>query len=186
MTKQQNTNNKFNVINLLTSASHNYIVDFTSAINFFGTEFVPSVEVILKEIFMNKFKLAGIASLLATGIAHATPCDGFEIKVKNNLADDLIATKIHLDGADIQPGGIQQINGKSEQVFTVNSSAEDKTIAGEMTFHTVSLPSKKVSIKFTLKNSGLVCTHTDTSPASDYSVEKTRLPGKVDYSITNK
>lgn len=136
---------------------------------------------------MNKLKLVCIASLLATGIAQAsTPCDGFEIKVKNKLADDLLVTGIHLQGAEIQPGGIQKINANTEQVFTINSSAEAVPMTGNLVFHTISLPSKVVKIQFNLKNSGLICEHTDTSPDSDYSVEKTRLPGKVDYSISNK
>ncbi|HRD69276.1 MAG TPA: hypothetical protein PK657_03960 [Legionella sp.] len=135
---------------------------------------------------MNKLKLACVASLLAAGIAQAsTPCDGFDIKIKNKLADDLLVTKIHLNGADIQPGHIQKINGGTEQVFTVNSSS-DAVMSGDFEFHTISLPSKVVKIQFNLKNSGLICEHTDTSPDSDYSVDKTRLPGKVDYSIFNK
>lgn len=136
---------------------------------------------------MNKLKLACIASLLSAGIAHAAPsCDGFEIKIKNQLADDLLVTKIHLNGAEIQPGGIQKINGNSEQVFTINNSAEDVVMSGNLVFHTISLPSKEVKVRFDLKNTGLVCEHTDFSPEGDYAVEKTRLPGKVDYSIINK
>jgi hypothetical protein len=136
---------------------------------------------------MNKLKLACIASLLATGIAQAsTPCDGFEIKVKNKLADDLLVTRIQLHGAEIQPGGIQKINANTEQVFTINSSAEGVPMTGDLVFHTISLPSRVVNIQFDLKNTGLFCKHTDTSPDSDYSIEKTRLPGKVDYSIANK
>lgn len=136
---------------------------------------------------MNKLKLACIASLLASGIAQATtPCNSFEIKVKNNLADDLLVTRIKLHGAEIQPGGLQKLDAKTEQVFTVNNSAEGVPMAGVLVFHTISLPSKEVKINFDLKNAGLICEHTDTSPESDYAVEKTRLPGKVNYSISNK
>lgn len=136
---------------------------------------------------MNKLKLACIASLLATGMAQASnPCDSFEIRVKNNLADDLLVTHIQLQGAEIQPGGIQKINSKTEQVFTINNTLEAMPMQGDLVFHTISLPSKEVKIQFNLKNSGLICEHNDTSPEGDYSVEKTRLPGKVDYSIANK
>lgn len=135
---------------------------------------------------MNNLKLACIASLLAAGIAQASPCDGFEIKIKNHLADDLLVTRIHLDGANIQPGGIQKIDGHTEQVFSVSKSSDAIAMTGDFVFHTISLPSKEVKIKFNLQNSGVVCEHTDTSPDSDYSVEKTRLPGKVNYTISNK
>lgn len=56
----------------------------------------------------------------------------------------------------------------------------------EFVFHTISLPSKEVKIQFALKNSKIICEHTDKTPASDYSVEKTRLPNKVEYVIFNK
>lgn len=135
---------------------------------------------------MNKIKLACMASFLAAGLAQAaTPCDGFQIKVKNQLADNLVVTHIKLKNAVIQPRGIQKINGKSEQIFTVNRSTASLPMVGELVFHTISLPSKKVKISFDLTNSGLVCEHNDTSPDGDFSLEKTRLPGKVNYTITN-
>jgi len=136
---------------------------------------------------LNKIKFACLVSLLSTSFVYsATPCDGFELKIKNNLADNLLVTTIKLNGAEIQPGGIQKIDGNTSQVFTVNSSAQDVPMVGEFVFHTISLPSKTVTIQFTLNNAGLICEHTDTSPTGDYSVEKTRLPGSVNYTISNK
>jgi hypothetical protein len=134
---------------------------------------------------LNKIKLACLVSLLSSSFTYAsTPCDGFELKIKNNLADDLLVSTIKLNGADLQPGGIQKIDGKSSQVFTVNSSAENTPMAGEFIFHTISIPSKTVKIKFTLNNLILVCEHADISTVSDYAVEKTRLPGSVNYTIS--
>jgi hypothetical protein len=136
---------------------------------------------------MNKIKLACLATCLIGGIAQAsTPCDGFEINVQNKLADNLLVTTIKLNGADLQPGGIQKIDAGSKQAFTVNKSTDGVPMKGTLVFHTLSVPSKEVKINFDLDNSGLVCQHTDTSPDSDYSVEKTRLPGKADYTISNK
>lgn len=136
---------------------------------------------------MNKIKLACIVSLLSSTFAYASPsCDGFELKIKNNLADDLLVTTIKLNGADLQPGGIQKIDGKTAQVFTVNSSAENIPMAGEFVFHTISIPIKTVTIKFNLNNKVLVCEHDDKTIESDYAVEKTRLPGSVNYTISNK
>lgn len=139
---------------------------------------------------MNKLQLVGIASLLAAGLATgaqaSTPCDSFEIKIKNQLADDLLVTRIKLHGADIQPGGLQKLNAKTEQVFTVNNSTDALPMKGDMVFHTLSLPSKEVKIQFDLTNAGLVCSHTNTSPAGDYAVEDSRSPGQVSYTISNK
>ena len=137
---------------------------------------------------MNKLKLVCVASLLVAGIAQAsTPCNGFNINIKNQLADDLVVTQIALHGAEIQPGAIQKINGKTTQAFTVNNSVDNVPMLGDFTFHTISLPSKTVKVKFKLENDGLICKHTDfTVENNDYSVEKTRLPGKIDYSIINK
>lgn len=139
-----------------------------------------------KGINLNKIKLACLASLLSPCFVYAaSPCDGFELKIKNNLADDLLVTTLRLHGAELQPGGIQKIDSKTAQVFTINSSIKDVPMTGEFVFHTISLPSKTVTIQFTLNNSSLFCEHSDTSPSGDYSIEKTRLPGSVNYIINN-
>ena len=121
---------------------------------------------------MNKIKLVCFASILAAGITHAssTPCDGFEIKIKNDLPDNLLVTKIQVNGAEIQPGGIQQISGKSAEIFTVNKTADDRNMAGEFVFHTLNLPSKEVKIQFDLKNKTLFCEHSDKTKDGDYSI----------------
>lgn len=137
---------------------------------------------------MNKSKLACLASLLAAGIVQASsPCDGFELKIKNKLADDLLVTSIVLNGVAIQPDGIQRVNEHTEQVFTVNNSIDSVPIQGELVLHTISLPSKNVKINFNLEHTGLSCEHNDlTGGDNDYTVAKMRLPGAVDYSISNK
>ena len=137
---------------------------------------------------MKKIKLACLASVLAAGVAQAgTPCNGFEIKIKNDLANDnLIIRSIHMEGAEFQPSGIQQIDANSEAVFTVNNSADGAAIKGEMTLITISLPSKEVKIQFDLKNKTLTCKHTDFPQQGDLSVNHHRLPGKVDYTINYK
>jgi hypothetical protein len=139
------------------------------------------------EIIMNKIKLACLASILIAGAASAAPsCEGFQIRIKNNLADNLLVTKINLNGAHIQPGNFEKIDSKTEQVFSISDSAENVPMTGEFILHTVSLPSKEVVIRYTLENKTLNCEHSDKSPASDYSVDKTRKVGEVQYSITNK
>lgn len=136
---------------------------------------------------MNKIKLVCLASLLSSSFVYAaSPCDGFELKIKNNLADNLLVTTLKLNGAEIQPGGIQKIDSNTAQVFTVNSSANEVPMVGEFVFHTISLPLKTVTIKFTLNNSTLFCEHTDISTSGDYSVEKSRLPGSVNYAVNYK
>ncbi|MBA2710296.1 MAG: hypothetical protein H0U57_06885 [Tatlockia sp.] len=136
---------------------------------------------------MKTLKIACVATLLASSIsAYAnTPCAGFEIKVKNHLADDLLVTTASVHGAELQPGGISKISAKTEQVFTVNN-VNAETMKADIVLHTLSVPSKEVKISFDLHNGKLVCKHTDTSPESDYSVDKIRLPGKVDYVISNR
>ena len=136
---------------------------------------------------MNKLKLIGIASLLATGIAHATtPCDTFKIKIMNTINEDLFVTSIQLHGAKIQPNGLQKIDKNSEEVFTVNGSKEEIDMQGKLVFHTISIPSKKVHVTFDLKNEGLFCAHKNTSPKGDFEVTDARRPGQVNYSISNK
>lgn len=136
---------------------------------------------------MNKLKLIGLAAMLATGIAQANPCDNFKIKVKNNLAENLIVTHIRMNGAEITPNQLAEIGSKGVQEFTLSNSSEEALMTGEMVFHTLSLPSRTVKINFDLQKHGVICEHNDRSPVSDYTVDKTRIPGKgVDYTILNK
>jgi len=136
---------------------------------------------------MNKIKLACLASLIVSGVAAANPsCDGFQIRLKNNLADDLLISKIKLSGAQIQPGTFENLKSKTEQVFTINGSAENVPMTGEFTLRTISIPSKTVKVKYTLENNLAACLHDDFSPAGDYALEKTRTTGEVQYSINNK
>ena len=136
---------------------------------------------------MNKIKLACVASILLSGIASAAPsCDSFQIRLKNNLADDLEITKIKLSNAQIQPGTFAHLKSKTEQVFTVNGTTEGLAMYGQFTMRTLSLPSKTVKVKYNLENTTAACVHTDRSPQGDYALEKTRTPGEVQYSINNQ
>lgn len=133
---------------------------------------------------MKKIQLACFVSLISIGIANAsTPCDGFEIKVKNNLLDKLMVSTIKLNGAEIQPSGLQQLESKSETVFTVNNSDANTLMKGEFIFHTISLPMRTVHLNFDLSNQALFCEHTDNSTNDDYSVGVLRLPGQVTYTL---
>ncbi|STY28300.1 Uncharacterised protein [Legionella wadsworthii] len=136
---------------------------------------------------MTNLKYALIASLIVTGAASASPaCDGFQIRLKNNLADDLLITSIKLSGADIQPGLIGELKSHSEQVFTIGHTTSDLPMNGEFTLHTISLPTKTVKIKYTLENKSTFCEHTENSSQGDYAVEKSRKIGEVQYSLVNK
>ncbi|MBA2656416.1 MAG: hypothetical protein H0U70_05460 [Tatlockia sp.] len=134
---------------------------------------------------MNKLKYATLATLFAAGIANAsTPCDGFKIEVQNNLPFDMAIHKIHLDGAEIQPGTIHQLNQKSEETFTVNKSVDNGVMKGEIILNTISLPSKKVHISFNLVNSGDTCVATDVSNEVDLTLTKSFPEGKIHYEIS--
>ncbi len=136
---------------------------------------------------MNKLKLAFISTLLIAGIAQAnTPCDGFEIKVKNELAEDLNLAAASIIGAQINPNTSLILNAKQEHVFTINGSAKDVPMSGELVYNTVTIPNKTVIIRFSLDNAHLSCHHRDTSPVNEYTVSNHRFPGSIDYSIVNK
>lgn len=135
---------------------------------------------------MNKLKLACLTSLLISSISYANPsCNGFQIKLKNNLADDLLVTGIKLNGAKIDPGFLEQLRSKTAQVFTINNSVKEIPMSGEFTLHTISLPTKTVTIQYTLENKLGFCEHSDHSPTSDYPIDKTRKIGEVEYSINS-
>lgn len=133
---------------------------------------------------MKNLKLTLLGTLLASQLGYAAaPCNGFEIHLKNNLSDKLFATKTTLSGASLNPSGIQAISAKGEVKFTVNNSVVDQDMHGEMQFNTVSLPSKKVTIKFSLQNKSLYCGHEENDSQGDVDITHIRLPGKVNYKI---
>ncbi len=136
---------------------------------------------------MKAINLSSLITLFFTGIASATtPCDGFEFKIQNNLSDNFLLSTAKLRNAEIEPNGIQQLENNSALTFIVKSSDENTRMAGEFIFHTISLPSKNVVIKYELKNMGLICEHIETPTQSDFTVQKIRLPGRVSYIIGNK
>ncbi|MFW2534407.1 MULTISPECIES: hypothetical protein [unclassified Legionella] len=136
---------------------------------------------------MNKIKMTIFALSLVTGIASASSsCDGFQIRLKNNLADDLWVTSINLKGAEIQPGAFEKLKRQSEQVFTINRTTQNLPMTGEFTLHTLSFPAKTVKIQYTLEDKVAFCEHTDNSPRGDYAAEKSRILGGVQYSINNQ
>ncbi len=136
---------------------------------------------------MKKIKLVIIASAFVAGVASASSsCEGFQVRLKNNLADDLLVTSIKLNGAEIQPGIFEKLNHKSEQVFTINRTTPDLPMKGEFALHTISLPSKTVIIQYTLENKVAYCEHIDNSPKGDYAVEKKRKIGEIQYTINNQ
>ncbi|MBA4697399.1 MAG: hypothetical protein H2069_08460 [Legionella sp.] len=129
-------------------------------------------------------KISCMAFLVASGLVQAaTPCDGFKIKIKNKLADDLVVSTATIEGAVLEPKGIQKISKRSESTFTVNKSIDGTIMPVELTFNTMSLPTKKVTLKFNLKNKGLACIHDGASTEGDLHATSTRLPGSVTYTI---
>ncbi|STX44229.1 Uncharacterised protein [Legionella donaldsonii] len=136
---------------------------------------------------MNKIKLALFVSILVTEVVSASSsCDNFQIRLKNNLADDLWVTSINLKGAEIQPGAFEKLKRQSEQVFTINRTTQNLPMTGEFTLHTLSFPAKTVKIQYTLEDKVAFCEHTDNSPRGDYAAEKSRILGGVQYSINNQ
>ena len=133
---------------------------------------------------MNKIRIACMASILVTSIVQASvPCDGFEIKIQNTLADSLVITKTELTGANLEPNGLQKIDGYSEATFTVNGSTAGVPMEGHLTLRTLSLPVKTVRIRFNLDNRVLVCEHSNDASDGDLPISHTRLPGKITYTI---
>ncbi|MBA2657855.1 MAG: hypothetical protein H0U70_12875 [Tatlockia sp.] len=136
---------------------------------------------------MNKFKLAFVSTLLIAGVAQAnTPCDNFEVKVTNDLAEPLnLKNGASLNAGLISPNTPLVLGSKQQHIFTI-SGTSDKPMDGELVYTTQSQPNKTVVLRFVLTNKHLHCHHRDTSPVSDYSVSNQRFPGSIDYSIINR
>lgn len=136
---------------------------------------------------MNKLKLCFSILLLVTGVSQAetSACNNFKITVKNDLSDDLVVRGIEVKGAKISPNKLQKLTNNSEQVFIIKNVGKAKKITGELTFNTISVPTKESTLKFELQNRKLACEHTDYSPKGDFALTKMRVPGKgVNYTIS--
>jgi len=129
----------------------------------------------------------GFTAVLFTSAAFAdlTPCDGFKIVVSNQLPDMLLVTKVSLDGAEITPSHIDKISSGSKETFSVINSANGRGMTGIIDLHTLSIPSKKVKIQFTLDNAVAVCSHTDTTQNqnNDFPATASREIGAVHYTV---
>jgi hypothetical protein len=134
---------------------------------------------------MNKISLNCLSLLAIAGLAHAgTPCDGFEIKIKNDTPDNLYVSKAQLSGgAKLQPSGLITIHAHAEQVFTINNSKDGGKMRGLFKLDSVSIPSKTASIVFDLKNKHLICHHDAKNATGDYPISNSRHPGSIRYTI---
>jgi hypothetical protein len=127
--------------------------------------------------------LAICASVFATGfVSAASTCENFKVTLKNNLHEKLLINSVKLKNGNIQPS-ILELDEHGTQTFTVNQASEDQPMIGEFVLHTISLPSKKITIRYTLDSKVGLCEHTDKSPAGEISIEKTRKFGEVLYTI---
>lgn len=136
---------------------------------------------------MNKLKLACLVPLLMSGAAFATPsCDGFQIRVKNILADTLKVEQVTVNGAQITPATPVEIRGEAEQAFVlhVDDSMEKSVMGGQIVLKTDS--AKTVNIVFKLENKTAMCEHTDEATSGDYKAVKSRQLNAVTYTIVNQ
>lgn len=133
---------------------------------------------------MNKLKSIALASLFATGIAHAgQPCDHFQISVMNNLDEDLLVTRINLDGAKIQPTTFQKLNAHTEQTFTVQETSDGVSMKGYFVFRNKDL--KEIKINFDLTNGDIMCKHNNISPPNgQFNVSDEPGIGGAKYTIS--
>lgn len=138
---------------------------------------------------MNKFNLAALTFLVGTNVALAAPlpCDGYKINVKNDLADNLLATTLKLSHAELNPSSIHKIESHKEELFLVNNTPEKTTMVGEFSFHTISVPVRDVKIKFELANRDGMWKFTPTKIDGDYhtTVVDTKN-GLVNLTIVNR
>lgn len=135
--------------------------------------------------FYKSIKLTCLASILAAGVSYAgAPCNGFAIKIKNNLPEALILNKVNLVGANLQPGSLDRIAANAEATFVVNNVSQ-KLLNGQLVFVPERLPLRKIEVAFDLKNGLLMCKHSDKTnkPAEGYPISKARNYSGVTYTI---
>ena len=130
-------------------------------------------------IFVFLLYFLSIPPAIAAGI-----CDGFAIKLKNNLSEDILVTNINTTQADLEPAFADLVKAGSQITFSIVNASRVDVITGNISLYTVQIPSKKITIAFELMDKGIYCRHSDKSTAEEHHPSSTRVPGRgVDYNI---
>ena len=136
---------------------------------------------------MSKLKTVLLSALLVGSLSQvgfAAKCDGFEIKIKNNLPKNLRVTRIQLTGADIQPRNVAILEANAEIPFIVSNSSKEMT--GEIFFRTVTLPNAEIKILFKLRNGLIRCDFDNKTDAvsNGFAIDNSSLLGqRTSYTI---
>lgn len=133
---------------------------------------------------MNHSKLIGLSLLLASSTMQAAPCDGFQLRVENQLVDNLLATTLDVKHAKLTPHVFDTIKSNSVEVFTVSQSELNVPSDGKFHFHTEGFPSHKVKLKFRLTNIDNVCQIENFTSPGKYNISFNNADGKATYTIS--
>ncbi len=131
---------------------------------------------------MNALKTIALTLCLASSVASALPCDGYQVIIKNNLSHSLMASTLKLDNANLVPGGLQKIYKKSEKALTVVNSGK-VVMFGSISLHSLSLPSHTIKVNYTLENKDSYCVFKTTVTEGFYSVGSSVLPEQALFII---
>jgi len=132
----------------------------------------------IKQLVTAPVLLAASYGAFANGI-----CDKFELYLKNDSADDLVISSIHLSNAQFEPGHLDILKSNSAQKILVNHANKDAVMEAKLKLHTVSLPSKKVTLRFNLEDKGAYCAHSDQGSSGDLPFEQQRYLGGIEYKL---
>ena len=120
-----------------------------------------------------------ISSTHAAGI-----CDGFIVKINNRLSEGLLITHIVTVNGELDPPMLSSIDAHKKAAFTMTKANKSDTIQGEMWLYSMQVPSKKITLKFTLEDKGIYCKHSDESSAEEHHPTSKRYFGwGVEYMI---
>ena len=134
-------------------------------------------------MFNKLVKVTGLAGILCVSNLYAgCICEGFQVKIKNNLQDDIEVTQLMIEGGQFDPHGTPIISKKSEGAFTLTQVRPGPMLA-TVAVESKSTPKKAFEIKFTLEDKNVVCIHDHISQVGNVNIDKTRKIGEVVYTI---
>lgn len=123
-------------------------------------------------MWMNKlFATVGLISILASGSLYAeNACQGFRVKIKNNLEDDIRISSTKIEDGKFEPHGVITIGKKSEGIVYLakaNSSFMLATIGAQQ----LNFPFSTFKVTFTLTDSNSSCVHKPVTHEGNMHVE---------------
>ena len=124
-----------------------------------------------------------------TNVYASNSCNGFEIKIKNNLSRDIWVKHVELSDATLDPSGLMKVSSGSSVTLTVNQASAHR-LKGNILLRkdilsksSTDLDIGEISLDFLLKDKLLHCDFSDKTEQGETTFSTNRSRGAITYNI---